>query len=981
MSDTASVFDLVNRWQALQRAGQVVSLEELCAGCPEELSRLRAHLQAVSSMASLVDLPPTTVDPPAAFSQALTTPESASTAPRGSRGPIPVVPGYELLGELGRGGMGVVYRARQLGLKRLVALKMILAGRHAGAAHAARFRAEAEAVARLQHPNIVQIYEIGEHEGLPYLSLEFVDGGSLDRRLAGTPLPPRQAAELVETLARAVQAAHERGIVHRDLKPANVLLASGGREPPEGAESIESAERSGGSRPPLAQYTPKITDFGLAKQLDSDSGQTRSGAVLGTPSYMAPEQAEGRTNAAGALADVYALGAILYDCLTGQPPFRGATVLDTLEQVRQHEPVPPTSLQPKVPRDLETICLKCLHKEPGQRYASALALADDLGCFLRGEPILARPVSRMERLWRWGRRNPVVAGLSGALLLLLCGSLVVVTALWQRAEEQRAAAVEQSERAEDLASEARHQQSVAEGLAAEALHQQAVAEEQSRLTRAEADKAGKTAQILIGMFEDTDPLGLHSGPFLQPRTGEELTARQILDRGAERVHQDQTLEPTTRAYLLDTIGKVYCTLGLTKEAKPLLEEGLVLRRHALPANHLDLASSLHNLGWLLHQTGDYPEAAELYRAALAIRQEHAADAPLLVAATLFNLAWLQSDMENYGAAEKMFQGALDLRLRHLGEDHRDVAAARMGLAATYLAQHKFEAAVPPYLKAVETLHKTGRNKGLAQSIELFQRGLLARELPPLMRTVLGLGDEREAERCLKESLKLARQALGDRHAYVALVLHELAWTLETRHQYDEAERCFRDCLRIARGYGLEHPKTTILLNNFCILLQRQGKRAEAEGLLEEALKVRQDRYGPNHGSVADILLIQARLLDRATESERRQQLLRQALAIYCQTPGPPRRVVAACLDLLAVSAPPGELLEVACELARSAARRNDENGERSKYASLAMEALRKASAKGFNDVRRLQGAKELDILRERPDFQRLLRGLENGAAK
>jgi tetratricopeptide (TPR) repeat protein len=573
----------------------------------------------------------------------------------------------------------------------------------------------------------------------------------------------------------------------------------------------------------------------------------------------------------------------------------------------------------------------------------------------------------MERCWRWCRRNPVVAGLSAALVLLLSASFVGVTVLWRQAEDQRVAAVEQRERAEGLAEDARHQQSVAE--------------EQSRVARAEAEKASKTAQVLTGMFEDSDPLGLHSVPFLQPRTGETLTAREILDRGAERVHRDLAQEPLTRAQLLDTIGRVYSTLGLTEKAKPLLEEALQLRRQALPANHPDVATSLHNLAWLAQQMGDYPEAARLYRAALAIRREHAGDAPLPLSATLFNLGWLLADMEDFAAAEEMFQSALDLRIRHLGDDHRDVAVARIGLAAAYLAAGKFEAAVPHYLKGVETLHKAGEGKGMVKSIELFQRGLMARELPPLARGLLGLGDEREAERCLKESLDLARQAFGDRHAYVALVLHELAFTLMNQQQYEEAERYFRECLRIAEGYGLEHPKATILLNNFCSLLHRRGKRTEAEGLLEKAMKVRQARYGPNHGSVADVLLIQARLLDRPTESVRRQQLLRQALAIYCQSPGPPRSAVAACLDMLAVSAPPDELHEIACELARSAARRNDENGERSKYASLAIEALRKASAKGFDDVRRLQDSHDLDVLRERPDFQQLLRGLETGPGK
>jgi tetratricopeptide (TPR) repeat protein/tRNA A-37 threonylcarbamoyl transferase component Bud32 len=314
----------------------------------------------------------------------------------------PAVVGYELLGELGRGAMGVVYKARQKGLNRLVALKMMLAGSHAGPEQLARFQTEAQSVARLQNPNIVQIYEVGEHDGLPYFSLEFVDGGTLQYQLGGKTQPPKEAAMMIETLARAMYCAHELGIIHRDLKPANVLVTSNG--------------------------ILKISDFGLAKRLEDDSGQTRSGALMGTPSYMSPEQARGDTRDIGPAADQYALGAMLYEMITGRPPFQGASILDTLEQVRTHEPVPPSRLQPTVPRDLETICLRCLQKEIGKRYENTRALAEDLRRFQAGEPILARPVGKVERVWRWCKRNPKVAVLTGcvaALVLVAVGSAVV----------------------------------------------------------------------------------------------------------------------------------------------------------------------------------------------------------------------------------------------------------------------------------------------------------------------------------------------------------------------------------------------------------------------------------------------------------------------------------------------------------------------------------------------------------------------------
>jgi tetratricopeptide (TPR) repeat protein len=321
----------------------------------------------------------------------------------------PTVPGYEVLAELGRGGMGVVYKARHLALNRVVALKMVLAGGHAGPQELARFRTEAEAVARLQHPHIVQIYEVGEQNGLPYFSLEFCPGGSLAGQLGGKPLPPARAAALVETLARAMHAAHQAGVVHRDLKPANVLLAADG--------------------------TPKVTDFGLAKKLDESAGPTVSGAIMGTPSYMAPEQAGGRRQQIGPATDVYALGAILYELLTGRSPFRAETATETLLQVLQCEPEPPRRVRPGAPRDLETIALKCLRKEPRSRYASAGELADDLRRFQQGEPIQARLPSLCERLWH--RRRRLLAAVAVLLVLALLGLLAHVLLGWQQERRDR----------------------------------------------------------------------------------------------------------------------------------------------------------------------------------------------------------------------------------------------------------------------------------------------------------------------------------------------------------------------------------------------------------------------------------------------------------------------------------------------------------------------------------------------------------------
>jgi hypothetical protein len=377
------------------------------------------------------ELPPTGKYIPAgrgpAAAEAEAAPEHAlSSAP-------PAVPGYDVVGELGRGGAGVVYKAWHVPSKRFVALKMVLPGPRAAAGSLQRFRAEAEAAARLEHPNIVRVYEVGEQDGWPFIALEFCGGGTLAKKLAGTPLPARAAAELTEKLARAVAYAHERQVVHRDLKPANIMIGPDGE--------------------------PKVSDFGLARQLDRDEAPAHA-AALGTPSYMPPEQAE--AGIAGPLADVYALGAILYEMLTGRPPFKGATPLDTIDQVRRQAPVPPRLLDGKIPAGLDAICLTCLRKEPARRYASAADLAADLRRFLDGRPVAARPAAS-EPVRRVRREFALVIGVLIGVLLIAAGVVV-------RGERERRAA-------EDAAKADR------EALAAEERRRDEAARERDRTIR------------------------------------------------------------------------------------------------------------------------------------------------------------------------------------------------------------------------------------------------------------------------------------------------------------------------------------------------------------------------------------------------------------------------------------------------------------------------------------------------------------------
>jgi WD40 repeat protein/tRNA A-37 threonylcarbamoyl transferase component Bud32 len=453
------VNDLLLRWEEQPALTPEVLCREY-AGRDEHaalLEAVRRGIRELQAAARFLAPSPETGDPAQSTRRKQTStadPPWAGDVPARALA-VPEVPGYEILGELGRGGMGVVYKARHQALNRLVALKMVLSGVCASPEGLARFQSEARAIARLQHPHIVQIHEIGEHNGLPFFALEFCPGGSLDKKIKGSPLLPQDGAQLVATLARAMHAAHERQVIHRDLKPANVLLAEDG--------------------------TPKVSDFGLAKLLDAGE-KTQTGAVLGTPSYMAPEQTSGRSQEVGSAADVYALGAILYELLTGRPPFKAATAIDTLALVRNEEPIPPSRFHPRLPRDLETICLKCLEKSPADRYPTAAALADDLRRWMRGEVIQARPAGTGERVVKWVLRHPTAAALAFMSVLAAIVAVAGIVSLLDRSRLQQANAVAEEQR--DLADAQRIEAETQKTAAEQARHE---AEEQRR--HAETQKA------------------------------------------------------------------------------------------------------------------------------------------------------------------------------------------------------------------------------------------------------------------------------------------------------------------------------------------------------------------------------------------------------------------------------------------------------------------------------------------------------------
>ena len=459
---------------------------------------------------------------------------TAAVAPRS----LPDIPGYMVEAEIARGGMGVVYRAQHLQLNRPAAIKMILGGKYHDPTAQVRFLIEAEAVAALDHPHIIHVHEFGTHENLPFFALEFVGGGTLAEKLKRDGKPTtRAAAELVVKLADGIAAAHAKGIVHRDLKPANVLLTEAGE--------------------------PKVADFGLAKVGQSD--MTATGAVMGTPSYMSPEQAAGRTKEVGTGADVYALGAILYELLTGQPPFRGESSIETIQRVLSRAPERPRAIDSAIPRDLETICLKCLAKEPAKRYATAAELAADLRAYLDGRPIAARPVGRVERAVKWVTRNPVVTGAAAAVVLALSIGTIVSYLKYRDAEEQKG---------------------IAEARRKDADEQKDFAQAKEREATKEAEKARKAREFLVSIFRkaETDVKGGN------------VTVRQLLAEADTRIPVEFADQPELQRELVTALGEVKRGIARrTPQAMILQVRGAVRLQSAAGVPKAAVPNALVNL--------------------------------------------------------------------------------------------------------------------------------------------------------------------------------------------------------------------------------------------------------------------------------------------------------------------------------------------------------------------------------------------------
>ncbi len=677
--------------------------------------------------------------------------------PLAPAGKLPDVPGYDVLGEIGSGGMGVVYKARHLGLNRLVALKMILAGPHARPEEQARFQAEAEIIARFQHPHIVQIYEVGSHAGLPYFALEFVDGPSLDRKVQGTPQPEREAARLMEVLAQAAHYAHAHGVVHRDLKPANVLLTADG--------------------------TPKITDFGLAKRLDSPLGQTRTGELLGTPSYMAPEQAAARPKEIGPHTDVYALGAILYELLTGRPPFKAETALETARQVVHDPPVRPSRLRPRLARDLETICLKCLEKEPVKRYASAAALADDLRRFLDGRPILARPAGTVERTWRWCRRNPGLASMAASLAVLLVSGIAVSSALaiyalrgWDQAD-QNAYHLDQANT--DLR----------DSLGREKAERQRAEDSEKTAKARETETRAVLDFVLDRVFAAARPKGQQGG------LGHDVTLRQAVEAALPFVDKSFADQPQIEARLRHALGMSFSYLGEPLAAAEQFEKALTLHARHNGPDESDTLASMNGLAVCYDELGRHDDALKLHEKTLALlRAKHGPAHPHTLA-SMHNLAVSYSTLGRHDEALELRIEMLALWRAKLGPDHPNTLMGLNNLAISYAA----------------------------------------------------LGRHADALRLRQETLALQKATLPPAHPHTLASMHNLANSYDALGRHDEALKLYEETLVLQKAkLGAVHTDTLRTMHNLATCYNSLGRHVDALKLYEETWTLQKDKLGPDH---------------------------------------------------------------------------------------------------------------------------------------
>jgi tetratricopeptide (TPR) repeat protein len=855
--------------------------------------------------------------------------EVSLVAPGGKPVKAPTVPGFEILRELGRGGMGVVYLARQVRLNRVVAMKMVLSGEHASAADLIRFLAEAEAAAAISHPNVAQVYESGQHDGRPYFALEFCPGGSLAQLLNGTPLPARDAAELIEQVARGVQAAHDRGIIHRDLKPANILLVSG--------ESSSGATHHS----PLTTHHPKVTDFGLARRTEGASGLTATGTVVGSPSYMAPEQARGQVAAIGPRTDVYGLGAVLYECLTGRPPLKAATPMETLMQVLKDDPPAPRLLQPKLPRDLETICLKCLRKDPAKRYASAAEVADDLRRFLDGRPIVARRVPGWERAWKAARRHPVAAG--GLVALVLAAAAVFGVVTWKNAELQ----VER-----DAARRAKDEAMTQRDVAIVAKMEEVEARTQAEAARSAAEEAGAKARARLD------------------------TALAAVDRMMVRVAGEQwAMNP-----------------ALQQERKAVLEEAIAVYRGLLEGESKDprvrrqTAAAQVQVAGLYQALADYPNCRKAAEAAAELYRGLAAESPndpgpvygeAEAVALTGHVAVLTADFDG---SKQHYERALELADRAVKLDPQS-AEARLALTRCLTSvAHRYGRENPPrsaecFTRALEVAAGLGDKPGAPFDHRLaYADALVNAAVIDLNRNDRGPGNEKLA-RAGDVYRELAGQRPPTARTAEAFTHYRANWAVLQGQALFQADRRDDGLKLMAEGLdGFDralavHPKSfparmSRLQNSiaYADMLRQAGKTAEA-GKALDAFAAAQDTLAKDYPNMPWVKGLGA--------SHRSVWIVERVRAGECPDPQ-------AEFDALLAAVPPPQAPTVrynlACALAQAAKLAPSE--EREKLAAKAVAILTDLLAGPFfrnpANVAHLDKDPDLKPLHDRDDFKQFV---------
>lgn len=836
---------------------------------------------------------------------------------------------YETLSVLGQGGMGVVYKARQVSLNRLVALKMIRSAEFASDDQLRRFQNEAEAVATLDHPGIVPIYEVGTYEDQRYFSMKLVQGQGLDRKLDELSKDPRTAVRVVAEVADAVYHAHQRGILHRDLKPANILIDTEGHA--------------------------HVTDFGLAKKIEEDEGLTVTGAIMGTPSYMAPEQAAGQSSLITTASDVYGLGAILYAVLTGRAPFTGHSVMNTLDQVRNNAPQAPTRLNAKLPRDLEVISLKCLEKDPRHRYASAQALSDDLNRWLRGEPIAARPVGPIVRLRMWAKRKPALAGLSAALMVASILGVIGITWQWREAVSQR----NKAQIARDQALSSERVARTAEADAKLSRDAAIASEKKAVVARAEAEQnafiAGRQATLALNTIQDM---------IVQVRTN--LVGRDLFDvktkllenalsrvDGVAGVYDQSTSKEATALAALNELARIYRELGQSEKAFRMLQKCLVIAKERVKIKEYS-DPSRQNL-------------ANVYRDLAMVSEEFQRDMKVSLAYNEESLKIWEDVFKNpkkdqYALDPKLVKYWLAEAYTRVGVSHYragEVARGRDYFLKAYTLRRELVAELPEEPQPNQPLTREGAKRDLSYSVMA------------LAETSFRLGDAKMADDYYHQALDL-REAAFKASPKDPKVVEELAGVnymigefklktgdLASARPHLERSKSLRD--ELVRS----DPKNTIHQRDLAISFYRLGNLADVEKNEKAALE-----------AFESARKIQQHLVEIDEHNDKRLYELMTTLAHVGQT----EKATTIADRLIASPKVDNELrLEIARCYAQCARATPSEQIERQQtYFVKAMEALRAAAREGFRDRVYLATEPDLDPIRNRDDFKKILGEIRPG---